>query len=85
MDIDEDLLKAPDLTKEITIKNYAPVFVGSYSHIFKGFYRGEPVSCALFLPDRLTICQVAIKVLRCSGVSLRAMIRVGESINQYFI
>lgn len=84
MDRDKDLPEAPNLTKEITIKNYAPVFVGAYSHIFKGFYRGEPVSCDLFPADRLRICQVAIKVLRYNGVSLRAMIRVGDSINHYF-
>jgi hypothetical protein len=34
MDGDEDLIEAPDLTKEIIIVDYAPVFVGTYSHIF---------------------------------------------------
>jgi hypothetical protein len=82
MDRNENIVGAPDLTKEITIKNYAPVFVGTYSHIFRGSYRGETVSCAVFLVDRLRICQVAIKVLRCSGVSLPAMIRVSESIRK---
>jgi hypothetical protein len=85
MDRDEDLLEAPDLTGKITIVDYAPVFFGPYSHIFKGFYSGEPVSCALSPTDCLTISQVAIKVLRYSGLSLPAIKRVGESINQCFI
>ena len=82
MDRDDHLFMAPDLTNEVTIVNYAPAFVGAYSHIFKGSYRGEPVGHALFQADRLTICQIAIKVLRCSGVSLHAMIRASESVNE---
>jgi hypothetical protein len=81
MDRDEDLLEAPDLTNELTIVRYIPVFVGTYSCIYKGLHRGEAVSCAVSLADRLRLCQVAIKVLMCSSDSLPAMKRVGESIN----
>ena len=76
MDRDDDSFKGLDLTKEIIVVDYAPVFVGAYSHIFKGIYRGEAVSCDLSQLDCLTVYQVAIKVLRCSGVTLQAMIRV---------
>ncbi len=76
MDGDEDLIEAPDLTKDISIVDYAPVFVGTYSHIFKGSCRGEAVSCDLSQAGSLTVYQVAIKVLRCSGGTLHAMRRV---------
>lgn len=34
----------PDLTKEISIIGITPKFVGTYSYVFKGRYRGEIVS-----------------------------------------
>jgi hypothetical protein len=33
-----------DLTDEVTITKFAPAFVGTYSHIFKGSYKGQAVN-----------------------------------------
>jgi len=33
-----------DLTDEIEITDYTPIFVGTYSHIYKGTCRGQAVS-----------------------------------------
>lgn len=43
MDIDPADFELRDITSEIIIKNYTPVFVGTYSHVLKGFWRGIPV------------------------------------------
>lgn len=40
----DESFEAPDITSEVSISNPAPVFVGTYSHVFKGVYRTRMVS-----------------------------------------
>jgi hypothetical protein len=65
-----------DLTTEITITNFAPAFVGTYSHIFKGSHKGRAVSTVSNARvPALIFTEVAIKVLRDIG-SMNTMNRV---------
>jgi hypothetical protein len=36
-------MEAPDLTEEVSVVDTAPIFVGTYSYILKGEYRGSTV------------------------------------------
>jgi hypothetical protein len=36
-------MEAPDLTEEVLVVDTAPVYVGTYSYILKGEYRGSAV------------------------------------------
>jgi hypothetical protein len=40
---DFDDLEPQDITRDVRLDTYIPVFTGSYSVVFKGRYRGEYV------------------------------------------
>jgi len=54
--------EARDITEEVKVSNPAPIFVGTYSHVFKGVYNGETVSIvAICGSNRSDICTVRLQ------------------------
>jgi hypothetical protein len=45
----DQALEIGDITQEVKVSNPAPIFVGTYSHVFRGVYNGETVSIGCHL------------------------------------
>ena len=45
----DQAVEALDITEDVKVSNPAPIFVGTYSHVFRGVYDGEIVSIDCYL------------------------------------
>lgn len=75
-----DFSGAQDLTDEVIIHDRCPIFMASYSIIYKGTCYGYPVSLIVLTRGNLSlIFEVVIKVLKVMTNKLRTVQQVGVS------